>query len=392
MYSIITIPTYFNRKQGVLALPKRDEHIKEYITKKGVKAFKFHLYLGIDENGRRVNVTRQGFKSYNEAKAEYSRLQANGTSGYQRPEQIKTDEMYHLWFENYKGQVKESTANKNWQLYKNHINPVFGSQYMDKIQVKAVQKFADEKAVEIVKYKDVVRQLGTLFEHAIRLGYVKDNPVKRILMPKKTSRPRRDVEHNVYTRQELSAFLAAAKEYNITIYTYFKLLSSTGLRKSEALALTWNDIDFNQDVISVKRTLALGLGNKTIVQPPKSRMSKRTVPMSLNLKKALLEYKHSQKVLAKIIFHTYNGNYLTLGKPTQWLAQVYKRNPELRKITVHGFRHTFATLLISETDIKPKTVQMIMGHENIQMTLDIYTHVTNKNKNDAASSIRELNI
>ncbi|MCO6528521.1 MAG: site-specific integrase [Lactobacillus sp.] len=373
-------------------MPKRDEHIKEYKNKRGERVFKFHLYLGMDENGKRVNITRQGFKTYNDAKITYDQLRANGTTGYQRPKQIKTDEMYQLWFNNYKGQVKQSTANKNWQLYKNHIKPIFGNQYMDKIKVKSVQKFADNKANEIVKYKDVVRQLGTLFEYAIRLNYVKDNPVKRIIMPKKTSRARRDVEHNVYSRAELKTFLATAKDYNINIYTYFKLLSSTGLRKSEALALEWKDIDFNKNTISVKRTLALGLGNKTIVQPPKSKMSNRTLPMSTNLRKDLLEYKKSQKILSKNIFHTHDGNYLTLAKPSQWLAQVYRKNQNLRKITVHGFRHTFATLLISETDIKPKTVQMLMGHENIQMTLDIYTHVTQKNKNDAATSISQLNI
>lgn len=74
--------------------------------------FKFHLYLGLDANGKRVNITRQGFPSYNEAKTTYDQLRANGTQGYQKPKQIKTDEMYSLWFENYKGQVKESTANK----------------------------------------------------------------------------------------------------------------------------------------------------------------------------------------------------------------------------------------------------------------------------------------
>jgi len=71
---------------------------------------------------------------------------------------------------------------------------------------------------------------------------------------------------------------------------------------------------------------------------------------------------------------------------------IYKKNPNLIRITIHDFRHTFATLLISETNIKPKTVQMLMGHEDIKMTLDIYTHLNDQNKIDATNSIRELNI
>lgn len=373
-------------------MPKRDPHIKEYKNKRGERLFKFHLYLGLDDNGKRVNITRQGFPNYNEAKTTYDQLKAKGTKGYQRPKQIKVDEMYSLWFENYKGQVKESTANKTFQLYKNHIRPTFGNSYMDKIESKKIQKFADHKAKQIVKYKEVVRLLGTLFEYGIRLGYVKNNPVNLIMMPKKTSRPRRDIEHNVYSRQELTEFLIAAKKYSIRAYTYFKILSSTGLRKSEALALTWKDIDLEHNLLSVKRTLAIGLNNQTIIQPPKSKMSKRVLPISNNLKKVLIEYKQSEKILSNKLFHTLRGTYYPISKPVKWLNAIYKCNPGIRRITIHGFRHTFATLLISETDVKPKTVQMLLGHEDIKMTLDIYTHINEKNKEDAIKSIRELNI
>lgn len=373
-------------------MPKRDSHIKEYKNKGGKRRFRFHLYLGLDETGKRVNITRQGFTTYNDAKTTYDNLRANGTQGYNKPKQIKTKEMYEIWFNNYKGQVKESTANKNYQWFKNHIKPIFGNQYMDKIQSKSIQKFADKKAKEIVKYRDVINLLSSLFEYAMRLGYVNENPVKKIIIPKKTSRPRRDIEHNVYTRKELNAFLDAAKKYNIRAYAYFKILSSTGLRKSEALALTWKDIDFDNNVLHVNRTLAVGLNNHTIIQPPKSKMSKRTLPISTNLRDTLIEYKQSQKILSNKLFHTSKGTYYPISKPGTWLAAIYKNNPDLRKITIHGFRHTFATLLISETDIKPKTVQMLLGHEDIKMTLDIYTHINQKNRDDATRSIQELDI
>lgn len=107
-------------------------HIKEYKSNSGKRCFKFHLYLDLDETGKRVNITRQGFTNYNDAKTTYDKLRASGTQGYQQSGQIKTDELYTFWFRNYKGQVKESTANKTNQLYKNHIKPVFGSIYLDK--------------------------------------------------------------------------------------------------------------------------------------------------------------------------------------------------------------------------------------------------------------------
>lgn len=373
-------------------MPKRDKHIKEYQTKKG-KRFKFQTYIGTDSTGKAVCVTRQGFETYSEAFTTYTKLRLEGIQeDYQKIERIKTDDLYQLWFDSYKGQVKQSTANKNYQLYKNHLRPTFGQAYMDKISVRAVQRFADKKAQEIVKYKNVVRQLGTLFEYAIRLGYAKNNPVTKIIMPKNTSRPRRDIEHNVYTRNELRAFLEAAKKYNIRAYTYFKLLSSTGLRRSEALALTWKDIDLDNSTLSVNRTLAYGIGGKEIVQTPKSKKSKRVLPISTSLRAALLDYRKSEKVIFTNVFHKYNGTYLNLSAPGNWLTKIYRANPDLKRITVHGFRHTFATLLISETNVKPKTVQMLLGHENIKMTMDVYTHLTKNNKKDAIDSIKELDI
>lgn len=149
-----------------------------------------------------------------------------------------------------------------------------------------------------------------------------------------------------------------------------------------------------------------------MVNSPKTKQSNRTVPLSANLKQVLLDYRKSEKVVSDKIFHTVNGNYLALSKPTQWLDRVYTKdheinekyakkykldknyvlNKDLKHITIHGFRHTFATLLIENTDVKPKTVQMLLGHANIQMTLDIYTHINSKNKEDAIKSISQLNI
>ena len=67
-----------------------------------------------------------------------------------------------------------------------------------------------------------------------------------IIVPKKTTRKRRDIKNNFYTLEELKEFLAATKEHDFRSYTYYMLLATTGLRKSEALALHWSDIDFDK--------------------------------------------------------------------------------------------------------------------------------------------------
>lgn len=391
-------------------MPKRkNTSIKDYKLKSGKKRYEFVISLGQNSNGDRVQVHRRGFKTYAEAEAAFNKLSQTKPDNFVKQKQIKVSELRDLWFENYKTQVKESTANKNKQVFDNHVIPDFGNQYVDKITVADLQKWADRKAKQIVKYRDAINEFNALFEYGIRLNYVSENPLKRIIIPKKTSRPRRDTEHNVYTREELNQFLEVAKEYGLVQYTYFKLLSATGLRKSEALALTWQDIDLKAGTLSINKTLAYGLDNKTIIQPPKSPKSKRILPISDSLKEVLIDYKQKQKIISNKLFHTIKGTYLKMSKPDQWLKSIYAKDHEekvkyakthnlkepqldLRHITVHGFRHTFATLLIAETNVKPKTVQMLLGHENIQMTLDIYTHVNNKNKEDAVNALKQLNI
>lgn len=391
-------------------MPKRkNTSIKDYKLKSGKKRYEFVISLGQNSNGDRVQVHRRGFKTYAEAEAAFNKLSQTKPDNFVKQKQIKVSKLRDLWFENYKTQVKESTANKNKQVFDNHVIPDFGNQYVDKITVAELQKWADRKAKQIVKYRDAINEFNALFEYGIRLNYVSENPLKRIIIPKKTSRPRRDTEHNVYTREELNQFLEVAKEYGLVQYTYFKLLSATGLRKSEALALTWQDIDLKAGTLSINKTLAYGLDNKTIIQPPKSPKSKRILPISDSLKEVLIDYKQKQKIISNKLFHTIKGTYLKMSKPDQWLKSIYAKDHEekvkyakthnlkepqsdLRHITVHGFRHTFATLLIAETNVKPKTVQMLLGHENIQMTLDIYTHVNNKNKEDAVNALKQLNI
>lgn len=394
-------------------MPKRkNTSIKEYQLKSGKKRYEFVISLGQNSNGKRVQAHRRGFKSYAEAEAEFNKLSQTIPDNYVKQKQIKVSELRDLWFANYKSQVKGSTANKNKQIFDNHVIPEFGNQYIDKVTVAELQKWADKKAKQIVKYRDAINEFNVLFEYGMRLNYVQDNPIKKIIIPKKTSCPRRDTEHNVYTRDELNQFLKVAKEYGLVQYTYFKLLSSTGLRKSEALALTWQDINLNNNTLSVNKTLAYGLGGKTIIQSPKSPKSKRILPISDSLKEVLIDYKQKQKILSSKLFHTIKGTYLRMSKPDQWLRSIYAEDHQknvkyakkhklsknyvlthdLRHITVHGFRHTFATLLVEETNVKPKTVQMLLGHENIQMTLDIYTHINQKNTDDAIKALKQLDI
>lgn len=375
-------------------MPKRTiKEIKEYKLKSGAKRFGFKTYLGKDEFGKSIKVTRKGFRTYAEAAEVYNTLRSNGTQGYVRPKQIKVDDLWKLWFETFKTQVKESNANRVSTSYRVHVKPTFGETYMDKITVTALQKWTESLAKNMVTYKRPIYLMSRLFDYAFTLGYVKENPTKKLIFPR-ISKNKNKSKHkdNFYNRSELNEFLKDAKEFNFKFYTYFLLLASTGLRRGEGLGLTWKDIDLKNQQLHVNRTVAIGLDNKTIIQPPKTFNSRRTIPMSDNLVAVLKKYRKDYPTPHDRLFTKRDGGWKSPTDSRDWLQQIYKKYPDLRRITVHGFRHTFATLLIEETNIKPKEVQALMGHETIAMTLDIYTHATKDDHDNARRNINALNI
>lgn len=367
-------------------MPKRNPSIKKYVSR-GQTRYKFQVYLGQDESGKSINTTRSGFKSYAQASAAYNKLKAQGLAA-KAPKKATIEEVWSLWFDSYKGGVKESTASKTLTSYRVHIKPTFGDKRISSIKTATVQLWANDLATQLVNYKVVIRLLGTLFEFAKRLDYCKTNPVKQIIMPKATSRPRRDISTNYYSRDELTRFLHDAKEVGIRTYTFFLLLATTGVRKGEALALDWPDIDYERREISISKTLAYGLGGKYGIQPPKTKAGIRTVPLTDQMAAVLKDYRSD---LCPHLFHTMDGDYLRLSKPAQWLQAVYKHDPDLRQIRIHGFRHTFASLLImADPSIKPTDVQAILGHESIDITMEIYMHATQEGQQNVKRVLNEL--
>lgn len=372
-------------------MPKRDSHIKSYKLKSGDTRYMFHAYLGKDPiSGKMVQITKRKFATYNEAKDAYDQLLAEGIKNYIKPKQKTVDDVYNIWFPAYKETVKESTANKTAINYKVHIKPWFEKDYIDEIDTAKFQAWVNELYKNLVKYKEVINRFGQIYDYASALGYCKKiyNPVHAVIIPRKTKKHRRDVKDNFYTFEQLQDFLTVAKKQNYRSYTYFLLLATTGLRKSEALALKWSDIDWSNKTVSVTKTLALGIDNQLIVQTPKSLTSDRPIPLTENMSNVLKKYRQKQKSLCPIIFHGISNNYVNLSKPDRWLQAIYNTDKSLKKITIHGFRHTYATL---NKDQQRTDVEAVMGHNSLEMT-EHYTHATNDGMERIRDHMNSLNL
>ena len=213
-------------------------------------------------------------------------------------------------------------------------------------------------------------------------------------MPKKVQE-QQDEDLKYYTREELiTLFKYLEKDATNEWFTFFRLLAYTGIRKGECLALTWNDIDFKNNTLTVNKTISVGLNNKQIVQDPKSFNSFRTISIDTNTMTILKKWKTEQaSILLKFGYNSMNKNQLlfstasrnkmyTLSKPRTILKKVCDKN-NFKFIHIHGFRHTHASLLF-ESGVTMESVKERLGHSDIQTTVNIYTHITQKNKDKTA--------
>lgn len=157
------------------------------------------------------------------------------------------------------------------------------------------------------------------------------------------------------------------------------------MRKSEALSLQWKDIDFMLKRVTIGKTLALDENKMIIIQEPKTKSSQRIITLDKTTLKILEEWRINQKEwYLNFGYNTSSPNqFLFTNKfnklyypqaPNDWLYNILEKY-DLPKITLHGFRHTHASLLF-ESGANIKEVQERLGHKDVKTTMNIYAHVT----------------
>jgi integrase len=153
---------------------------------------------------------------------------------------------------------------------------------------------------------------------------------------------------------------------------FILLLLYTGMRKSEILALTKSDIDKENFTISVNKTLTFKVNQSTIKNTPKTTAGIRTVPILTPLRNVLFNY--TESIETEQLFTNTLGNTLTQTAYRRMWEKFTKAMGET-DLTAHNFRHNFATTLY-DAGVDVKTAQSILGHTSIQVTLDIYTKLS----------------
>ena len=273
------------------------------------------------------------------------------------------------------------------------LTAFFGNKKIQSYNIAYCQEAINKWKEQYSTYKALKCYTSAVFDYAKKMNLIKENPMKEVTFSK-GERKQKKTKLKYFEKEELQDFLECCQKDKFPItYSLFRVLAFTGIRKGEALALTWDDVDFFNKTLEINKTITRNSDNKFISTPPKTNTSIRKISLddeTLNILKAwktqqkryLLAHGQHAKTKNQIIFSSKNNNYIDITRPNIILSRICKEH-NFNDITIHGFRHTHCSLLF-EAGLSIKEVQERLGHSDIHTTMNIYTHVTKKQKERSA--------
>ncbi|WP_462412313.1 site-specific integrase [Neobacillus sp. Marseille-QA0830] len=343
-------------------------------TKNGT--YYFVISAGFTSEGKRRQIKRTGFKTLKEAREKYLEIQNEiQQEKFVDPSNVTFETFLEKWKNRKKSQIEESSFIRYERLCRLHINPAIGKMKLQKISTITVQNLIDTLASEHgFKRKScllVTTIIKDVFRNAIKAGLVRINPVQDIDLPK-----RNDVEMVIWDQEDIELFLSIKGNKSRGKYYLTVLMALlTGMRKGEILGLTWDNVDFENNVIHIQQILESD-GSK-LSKKTKSKKFRQVLIPDL-LKQEMILHKKQQKINVlsnphNLVFCTRNGKRV-IPNTLNDVLNGYCSKLELPRMKFHDLRHTHATMLL-KVNVNIKVIQERLGHTRASTTLDIYSHV-----------------
>lgn len=287
---------------------------------------------------------------------------------------------FNDWLVAIKPELKGSSFCRYQRFAESQIMPELGGYDLEELNSRVIQGFIVRKSEEcsVSSAKGMLSLIRRSLLYAEEEGMaIGANPERIRFKPRK--RDEEEKKKRCLTKaeqQRLEEYIlkeAPRKMFGVIICLY------TGLRAGELLALEWTDIDFEHGLLSVNKSCRDGYGedgSKRIVDTPKTRSSRRTIPLPRALLKALRRMRKESK--GKYVIETKNGEPVSMRSYLYSFSKILERL-NIPHMGLHGLRHTFATRAI-ECKMDVKTISEIMGHSSVSVTLNIYAHSLEEHK------------
>ena len=368
------------------------ERLVGNIEKRGEDSYRLTVSAGFAPNGKRIR-KRRTVQAVDDAAAEKKLAEfiteIENSSAFVDPSKLSFKDFASKWLVEY---AEPNLAPKTFlgykQILEHHVIPALGCARLDQI-----------KPLHIVEYENSLRQdgarkdgkkgplsettilqhhavLSSMFNTAVEWQILKENPVARVKRPRKNK-----ANIPAYDEEQTAAMLAALECEPLQYQALVHLALTSGLRKSELMALTWNDIDFENGTLEVTKTRQyaahIGVHERDCT---KNETSDRLISIPQSTLNILARHKAEQEALkekagnlwqgSNRLFTTNLGEDMFPDTPSSWFPEFLKRHG-LPYMNFHGLRHTAATILISQ-GVDIKAVSARLGHARTSTTVDIY--------------------
>lgn len=368
----------------------KENEIYYYYLKNGDKRYMYrHKY--VDVLGKRKEKKKSGFKTEKEALRSLLEVKASilsGNSYHIENSQMTVSHLLDAWIETKKRSWKISTLVSSEHIINNHIKPIIGHYKLKKLTASIYEREFINKKLDDGFKPNSVHRYHTLFKTAINFAVDEE-----ILLRNRFTKIKIDKDeqlNNFLSPSELNTFLEHAKRISdITEWTLTLLLAYSGMRKGEAFALKWHDVDFNNKTIAISKTR-----DHNGIRSPKTKNSYRTIEIDDAVINQLSHYhKHCKKIKLSYGERSKENDYIFIsvsdGQPVygnyinDFFSKIYEQ-VDMKEITPHGLRHTHATILIDML-VPPTDIAKRLGN-SLEMVYNVYAHSFEKAENKTVSA------
>lgn len=359
------------------------------------KKYYVNLDFGKDETGKQIKKYKTFAKITDARKALRLHESERDRGMVVVPKEITVSDWLTYWMDNIVAPNREvTTVYAYWQMIKNHINPNIGSIQIQKLTPLNIQQYYVKIHKQSGLSQNTVRKHHDLLRTALKAAVMQDvliqNPTDRVASPKTNTPLRR-----FYNKENLIRLLKEVEGNRLEIVV--KLAGYLGLRREEICGLKWSCVDFKNKVIRIReaRTMA---GSTVVSKCTKNKSSERSLFLPEDLERALKIELEKQQKYKTFLKDEYNDTGFIVvwedGTPYRpnYVSEIFSKfivEHNLPVITLHGLRHTFATLANSQ-GTPLYNISKALGHSTTATTANIYTHLLDDTHESTVQGVADI--
>lgn len=358
------------------------------VNKTGVKK------NGLQQYRVRVNYTDAAGKAHQIERTAYGLAEANALeqsliTEYKDKKQtvsrMTIQQLYDEYEVYHSHETRKTSHDSAMRNLRYRVLPTMADRKLDKLSQPVLAQWKNEIAanekLSITTKQNAYAAFVAMLNYAVKMEYLNRNPLTALgnfKAPATIEKPADKLHY--YTPEQFRAYISEAKKKSQTVtdwayYVFFCVAFYTGARKGEINALKWSDIDGN--IMHIRRSIAQKLKGDDIEGPPKNRSSYRDLQTPAPLLQILDEHKRRQRNASPLFsedFRVCGGESPLRDTSIENHNKIFAKAAGLPHIRIHDFRHTHASLLVNE-GINIQEIARRLGHSNVQMTWNTYSHL-----------------